>query len=72
MAQLQYSELTKIIYFTDKRKKIPIDDNNFIQMLLFWMQKDIPLDGTQILNSVTRTISVNGKPKYVLNLKKVI
>jgi hypothetical protein len=72
MAQLQYSELTKIIYFTDKRKKIVIDDNNFIQMVLLWMQKDIPLDGNQTLTKVTRTISVNGKPYYELSLKKVV
>jgi hypothetical protein len=67
-AQLKYSELTDKIYFTDRGKKIEIDDNNFIQMILLWMYKDLPKQA----KSIKREISVGGVTKFVISLKKTV
>jgi hypothetical protein len=72
MAQLKYSEFSNTIYFTDGKKKIAIDENNFIQMILLWMYKDIPEEAKEKLKHVTQEITVDGKPHYELTLKKVI
>jgi hypothetical protein len=72
MAQLKYSELTHKIYFTHRDRKYEIDENNFIQMILLWMHKDLPEEAQGTAKSITQEIVVDNIIHYELSLKKII
>jgi hypothetical protein len=72
MAQLKYSELTHKIYFTHRDRKYEIDENNFIQMILLWMHKDLPPEALNSAKSIIQEIVVDNVVHYELSLKKVI
>jgi hypothetical protein len=66
--KLMYSELTGKCYYTDKGKKIEIEEQNFIQMVLLWLHHGLPEE----TKSVTRTLKVDGVVHYEITCKKMI
>jgi hypothetical protein len=52
-------------------RKHEIDENNFIQMILLWMHKDLPPEALKTAKSITQEITIDGKPHYELSLKKL-